>query len=46
MDAGAWWATQALYCPALRLKKEPRVSDRHIGALLDGRSYTSEAKVS
>lgn len=32
---------QALYLPSLRLKKEPRISDRDINGLTDGGSYTS-----
>ena len=30
--------------PSLRLKKEPRISDRDISGLTDGGSYTSEAR--
>ena len=30
--------------PSLRLKKEPRISDRDINGLTDGGSYTSEAR--
>ena len=31
-------------CPALRLKKEPRDSNRDISGLMDRGSYTSETK--
>ena len=31
-------------CPASRLKKEPRVSNRDINGLMDEGTYTSEAK--
>ena len=32
------------FCPASRLKKVPRVSDRDLSGLMDGGSYRSEAR--
>ena len=31
-------------CPALKLKKEPRVSNRDINGVMDGGPYTAEAR--
>ena len=31
-------------CPALRLKKEPGVSNRGMNGLMDGEAYMSEAR--
>ena len=37
-------AYKACACPASRLKKEPRVSDRDINGLMDGGAYMLEAR--
>ena len=37
-------ACKACTCPALRPKKELRVSDRDISGLMDGGAYMSEAR--
>ena len=31
-------------CPASRVKKEPRISNRDISGLMDGETYISEAR--
>ena len=37
-------AYKAYICPALRLKKEPGVSNRDISGLMNGGSYMSETR--